>query len=546
MPPALQSLLDRVGGLRRVMIIGTGLAVAGLILLASRWATAPKYVPAFQNVPMENVAKITDALTQAAIPFKLERSGSDILVTDVDFAKARVLLAKGDLLPGDGASSRPDFKLFDTQAWGRTEMEQKIAYRRALEGELEKTISGMSGMTRARVSLALNEAASFRQQQKPPTASVVLYAKSGKAPGADVVQGIQHLVASSVGGIEVNNVSVLESGGRLLTQPEDGSAAGLSSRQMTVKQEIEKELEKKARDMVENIVVTANLNFDKVARTTQSVDPDKQAVSVEQTAEITPGTEGGAGSTQKATSYETTKAVETYEAAVGGIKSLSVAVLVNDRPAPPIVAAPAAPAKNDSTKTDSTKAKKDSTAVATATVVGPTPRTPEELAKIEALVRTAVGADSARGDKVTVINESFGGLPVEPPTEKVTVWQTIEKFERPAVSVIGLVLAAVVGLVAVRSLRPPAPPMPALASIGGRVAGALPLPAGSAAGAAGTAPAALAPPPPTGEGAVLIAKSAPRFEVQVGNTVLRDQTVAVVEQSPDDAARLMRVWLREG
>ncbi len=352
MPPQVSSFLERVGGLRRVAIAAVGLVAAATILVVSRWATAPEWVPAFSSVPMESVGKLTDELTKAGIAYKLERGGSDVLVASTDVARARVLLAKGNLLPTPGGGSRAGMELFDQNDWGQTDLVQKVKYRRALEGELGKTIAQIRGIEQARVELALNEQATFRRQAETPArASVFLSLRSGYAPAAEVVQGIQHLVASSVAGIEADNVVVLADHGRLLSVPADGSTAGLSSRQLGVRKEVEGYLQEKAQKLLEQMVgpgnatveVSADINFDKVARTSQTVDPDRQALSTEQKAEIVPGAEGGAGSTNSAIAYENSRTTETFEGAIGGIRRLSVSVLVNHR-------LPAAPAAADSAK----------------------------------------------------------------------------------------------------------------------------------------------------------------------------------------------------
>ena len=131
MPQAIEQLIDRVGGQRRAMIIGVGVVVAVLIFAVSQWATAPQWVPAFTNQPMEVVGQMTDKLQQAGIQYKLDRGGSDILVSAADVARARVTLAK-DGLP---AAGRPGLELFDQPSWGMTDFTQRINYRRALEGE---------------------------------------------------------------------------------------------------------------------------------------------------------------------------------------------------------------------------------------------------------------------------------------------------------------------------------------------------------------------------------------------------------------------------
>lgn len=522
MPTFLQPYVDRVGGPRRALIALVGVATAVLILLVSRWAAAPAWVPAFSGMPLEQVGELTDQLQQAGIEYRLEQGGAQVLVPATELARARVLLAQGGALP---STARPGLELFDQPSWGMTDFTQRVNYRRALEGELERTIGRMRGVEAAQVHLALHETQSFRRAaERPGQASVVLKLTNGSTPPADVVQGIAQLVASSVDGIESERVTVLDDAGRLLSQPHDaGTVTGLSNRQLGVQQEIERYMEGKAEDLVAQLVgpgnarvqVSAKVNFDRVERTTQLVDPERQAISTEQKAEITPGAEGGAASSNLATAYENSRSVETVAGAVGGVQRLTVAVLVNDRLVPP-----------------------DSAALAAAGDAPPAPtfvaRTPAELARIETLVRSAVGFDSLRGDVVSVVSMPFaapaGDLAAEPAP---TVWERVQEVQRPAVNVLGLLLAFAVAVMALRMLRPQAAGaaagVPALAGAGGvDMAGALPAASRSGAGTALAArPAVLEPREPS------------------PSMLLRDQIMTGVEQNPEVAVRLVRSWMRD-
>src|SRR3954471_22740758 len=175
MADALSSLFDKIGGPKRAMILVVGLAAAGLIFAVAQWAGAPTWVPAYVGVPVESASQLTDKLDQAGVKYKLERGGADIMVAQSDLAKARVALAKGGL----PTSGRPGLELFDQPSWGMTDFTQRINYRRALEGELERTIGKMSGIESAQVHLVLHEADGFAAADKPTEASVVLKTKSG-------------------------------------------------------------------------------------------------------------------------------------------------------------------------------------------------------------------------------------------------------------------------------------------------------------------------------------------------------------------------------
>src|SRR5581483_7866917 len=182
----LISLLDKIGGPRRAMILVVGLAAAALIFVVSQWAGAPTWVPAFTGVPLESVSAMTDKLDQAGVKYRLERGGADIMVAATDLAKARVALAKGGL-PNSG---RPGLELFDQPSWGMTDFTQRINYRRALEGELERTIGKMDGIQSAVVHLALHETSAFGETGQPVEASVVLRLRNGMEPSEEVVRGI--------------------------------------------------------------------------------------------------------------------------------------------------------------------------------------------------------------------------------------------------------------------------------------------------------------------------------------------------------------------
>jgi flagellar M-ring protein FliF len=532
--PAIQSLVDRIGGTRRAMILVVGLLTAGLVFGISRWATAPTWVPAFPSVPLEKTDKLTQKLTEVGIEYHLEKGGTEIQVKAEDVAKARVAIASGGELPSSG---RPGLELFDQPSWGMTDFTQRINYRRALEGELERTIGKMRGIELAQVHIAMAEGNVFRAADKPLEASVVLKLQNGETPPNDVVQGIAHLVAASVDGLQSDHVTIVDDGGRMLTlDNEAGSLAGLTSQQLNVQREVESYLEKKAQSIVGQIVgpknarvqVSAVVNFDRVERTTQAVDPDKQAVSTEQKAEVTPGAQGGSASSNTATSYETTHSTEQFSGAIGNVKKLTVAVLVNDR----LVPGP-----------------KPSTL----------PRTGPELARIDTLVRNAVGIDSLRGDKLSVVNTTFDGtLPLSAPEAepKADLLSRLGEMQRPLVTGLALLGVLIVAVFTLRALRPAKAPelaavagadgVPALAA--GSLAGSL---AGAVNGATGSVPqldpATGMPLVESGEhGSILI--SGPTTEAVVlkeAANPVRDQALAVIEQRPDAAARVVRAWLKQ-
>jgi flagellar M-ring protein FliF len=510
----VQALTDRIGGPRRAMIAVAGLAITVAVLVASRAMSAPAWVPAVSGVPLERSGELADRLSESGIAFKLDRGGADILVAEADLARARVALARDGLANG----SRPGLEIFDRQTWGWNDFTQRVNYRRALEGELERTIGRMRGIERAEVHIAITERNVFRRaDERPSTASVLLALARGEAPAPDVVRGIAQLVSSSVDGLEVANVSIHDETGRVWSESNDGSATALTGRQLRMQEELEHYLEGKAEAMVAQIVgsgnakvrVSANINFDRIERTTQSVDPAKQALSSEQKHEIVPGAQGGAGSTQITNQYENTKSTEIFSGAAGAIRRLTVAVLVNQRRVGP--------------------------ASARDTIVRYEARTPAELASIETLVRGAIGIDSTRGDAVSVVSQSFETGPViarVEAEEAPTIAAQVREYQGPALSALGLIALVIVAFMTLRALR--SGPTTALPSASMALA-TVPSSAGSVQPVSQAAPAPVvrAPPPP-------------KMVFPEADTQVRDKVISTVEQDPDAAARLVKAWIKEG
>ncbi len=236
--------------------------------------------------------------------------------------------------------------------------------------------------------------------------------------------------------------------------------------------------------------VAAAVNFDKVERKTETLDPEKQVAAVEQKAEIVPGAQGGAGSTNTATTYENSKSTEVFSGAVGGLRRITVAVLVNERQ------------------------------VGTAEAPRYEPRTPVELARIDTLVRSAVGADEARGDVVSVVSVPFSVPEITPVVEPTpTLLSRAQEYQQPITSGLSIVAALVIGLMVVRALKVPAA-VPAMAT------------------------AAIAPPAEEPVEALPPARPRPQ-PVIPANAYVREQVVATVEERPDTAARLVRAWMKE-
>jgi flagellar M-ring protein FliF len=493
MPDAIRNWLDSAGKSRAVLILGAGVLAIVAILAIARRAAEPEWVPLLPGLALEEVGKVTAHLDEEGVRYRLEKGGAELLVAEDEMARARVSLAR-DGLPTRG---RPGFELFDRPAWGMTDFTQRINYRRALEGELERTITQMRGVEAAQVHIALNESSGFRRASKPEAASVVLSLRTGARPGQELVEGITSLVASSVDGLASDKVTLLDDAGHLLSAAvEPGSVDGMSRRQLQLRREVESYLEQKAEALVADaagsgnarIRVAADLNFDKIDRTTQTVDPDQQVTTQEERSEIVPGAgQVGAGSTARSAAYETSRSVETFSGAAGDIRRITVAVLLNESPA----------------------------------AEGANARawTPGELARIETLVANAVGLDRTRGDQISVLSAPFVSSPLSVPAVEPAppFFVRIPQYRNEIISVVGLILAFVLGMQVLRVLRASVAASSAATTTARQVLAAAKVPELSA----HADPAALAAAAPY---AGLLARSA---------------------ESPDMAARVLRAWMKD-
>ena len=365
----------------------------------------------FSDVAPEDAAKMTSALDAMKVKYELAGNGTTILVPEDKVLKLRMeLAAKG--LPAGGTVG---YEIFDNaDALGTTSFLQNINHLRALEGELSRTIQSIDGIEAARVHLVLPERELFSRDKQNPTASLVLKVRGTLATAQ--VKAIQQLVASAVEGLTPNHVSIVDERGVLLASGMgDDDQSMLSSTIDERRMNYEQRLRRHVEDIVSRVVgvdkarveVTAQMDYNRVTQTSDSYDPNGQVVRSTQTVEdSTNNTDGkdtqgvsvsnnlpnanssssdnGTTSRQQSNrneetvNYEISRTTKTEVTEPGRVKRLSVAVLV-----------------------DGTYAKgADGKEIYT-------PRSDKEIAKIEALVKSAIGFDSARGDQLQVVNLQF-------------------------------------------------------------------------------------------------------------------------------------------
>ncbi len=501
----------------------------------------------FANIDMREAGQITQKLDAAAIPYELRGDGSSIYVARSKVLDARMMLS-ADGLPSRGSVG---YEIFDNpQALGQTEFQQNINRLRALEGELARTIASLDGVSDARVHLVLPERQLFSETQDQPSASIVLHLRRDALTSGQV-RAIRNLVASATPGLTANRVTILDETGRLLaaaSSSADGAMGGDDSgdaRQASMEEHIRHTVS----DIVEGVVgpgkarvqVNADMDFSRVSETAEHYDPEGRVVRSTQTSEETgnqqdrnnaqgataganvpdgAGANGGqngssnnTSNTQETVNYEISRTTTTRVTDGGTIKRLSVAVAVDGTTGPTTNGHPGQWS----------------------------PRSAEEMQRLTALVRSAVGFNEQRGDVVEVVNVKFANADVAGTEGKPPGLLDFNQMDLMRVIEIGAALIAALAFTFF-VLRPL---VGGLVSGGGGGATAQLAGPGGAAGALGApVPYAAALPAPDGatsgdgDPAIDIAQIQGRVRASSVKKVAE-----VVEQHPEESIQIIRSWL---
>lgn len=234
---SVRSVLARLSPRGRIALAGAALALVLLVFVLFQLATKQSSSTLASGVDPAETGQITKALESKGIAYSVGDGGTSVSVASSDVAKARIALAESNVVGG----SKPGFELFDKQQFGASDFQQKVTYQRALEGELERTISQVEGVSSATVQLTLPEDQLFAAESVKPTAAVLITAGSGSL-GAGAVRGVAQLVASSVEGLSPSDVTITDETGTLLWPSANGSTGGGASKQQ-VEQRYDRGLE---------------------------------------------------------------------------------------------------------------------------------------------------------------------------------------------------------------------------------------------------------------------------------------------------------------
>jgi len=403
------SAVQRFGVGRLAALIGVGSGVVAILVALVMFMGKEPTELLYSNLDLKEASQVTQALDQAGVKYETKGDGSTIMVARDKVASARLLVAGKGLV----TSGSIGYEIFDSNnALGQTDFVQQLNRQRALQGELERTIKGWQGVNSVRVHLVLPKRQLFEEDAEQPSAAVTI-GTGGREPSAEMVRAVQNLVGGSVSGMKPEKVSVIDQHGKTLSASTDESLAGQLAQDR--KSEAEARIAKTVKDMLEGVLgpgkarvnVTAELDLNRVTVQEEKFDPEGQVIRSESTNEANssetkndenggvtaaqniPGGNGAngfqqlgsrSGNNESVTNYEISKSVRTEVTEPGTIKKIAVAVAIDGVTAPP---------------------GKDGKPGAY------TPRTEEERAQLEDLVKTAIGFDAARGDQVKVTNIRF-------------------------------------------------------------------------------------------------------------------------------------------
>jgi flagellar M-ring protein FliF len=541
----LVEFLRSLGAARIAAMAAVTVALVGFFAFLILRVTAPQMTTLFTDLTFEDSAAIVKDLERQAIPYELKNDGAILLVPRDRVARLRMKLAEAGLPKGGGIG----YEIFDkSDVLGATSFVQNINHLRALEGELARTIKALDRVQAARVHLVLPERPLFSREKAEASASIVLKVRGALEP--QQVRAIRHLVASAVNGLKPERVSVVDEAGRLLANGAPGdNASGVSA------DERQAAFERRLREQVEAIVtsivgpgharvqLTADFDFNRVTQTSEKFDPEGRVMRSSQTREESSGSTDSRDAGQvsvgnelpnapqrqnepnsatreqnrkseEIVNYEISRSTKTEVTEGGRVNRISVAVLL------------------DGSYVRNERGEQVYQA-----------RDKDEIERITALVRTAIGFDQKRGDQVEVVNLRFAEVPSNVIAEPTGLLSFLQFTKDDVMHWIELLVMVLLGLVVLLLVIRPlvrriltseqAEPVPgamiAAAIAGGDVEGAI---------AAGASPEEIKAVPSATAKMIDIAQVQGQVHAQSVQKVGE-----LADKNPAEAVSIIRSWL---
>lgn len=461
-PAALiQGFIKLPASRQAVLLVALAACIASVVGIVL-WARTPDYSLLYGSLEERDAGQVVAALEKAAIPHRLDAATGALRVPSTAVHEARMKLAAQGLPKGSGSGLE---MLSQDPGFGVSRFMENARYQHAVEGELARTIGAMDGVQQVRVHLAIPERSVFVRDRDKPTASVMLQLYRGRTMDDGQVAAIVHLVSSSVPDLAAARVTVVDQAGALLTRPAGQAGLNQSGEHYDYARRLEQDYVRRIEDLLAAVVgpggvrakVSADVDFEVTERTREEYQPDRAVLrsSQEESSESasggaasggvpgtlsnqppqggslapapatapaagtgTPPASGAAAAAATATpaaaatpkerssrsvrNFEIDRTISHSKLAGGGVKRLTVAVVVDDR---------------HSIGADGKETRE--------------PRSPEELDRYTKLVRDAVGFDAQRGDSINVVNAAFApGEPAAvaqatPVWEQSWLWQAV-------------------------------------------------------------------------------------------------------------------------
>lgn len=403
--------IKQLGAARLAIMGGVLVSLLVFFVFVSMHVTTPGMKLLYSELSTIDSSSIAAKLEELRIPYEISADGTQVMVAGREVGRARMTLAEAGLPNGGNIG----YEIFDEKSgFGSTNFEQNINQVRALEGELARTVRSLDAIRSARVHLVLPQRELFSREERKSSASVFINVRPGMILEAPQILAIQSLVSSAVPQLTTSSVSVIDQNGKLLANADgDDQETLISSKAEDMRRSYEKRLTQKIEEMISSIVgygkvrvnVTADLDFNRISTNEELFDPATQVVRSSQVTEennterdqpndnvsaennlpgvtddlfLEPAPSLQSNRIEEVTNFEISKTIRNSIREVGEVQKLSVAVLV------------------DGTYTTTEEG-----------VRNYAPRTEEELDQIAALVRSAIGFDTDRGDTLEVVNMQF-------------------------------------------------------------------------------------------------------------------------------------------
>lgn len=335
----------------------------------------------YANLDFDEAAQISNRLRGMEVPHRLSPDATAIIVPEDRHMELRVMMA-GEGFPKSG---RIGYEIFDEAQLAMTDFLQKVNYQRALQSEIEETLTTIDGVRNARVHLVIPEPSLFTEEQNPVTASVTLTLEGNTRLRRERINAMIYLVSASVEGLEQEDVVIIDAGGNLLSEERD-ALVKMANKQFEMQQQVEKVLEEKVQTLMDQVIgkersrvrINVDLDFDQKQSQRKLIEPGASQVVISEETQEKSSAERGTEE-QAIRNYEVNETIENIVGSVGAISRISMALTI------------------DKTKViinpDGQYVEED--------------RALEEINQLSDLAKGAIGLNEGRGDEVTVFAMTF-------------------------------------------------------------------------------------------------------------------------------------------